>query len=384
MIEGRSWLGWGSRVAIFLVLAAVAAVFQIDRHSNTRPTLMVYVPPGIGGFADAKIGRLLAMPAPQLALERTEASLRHRPIDAGTLAAFAMAAVEADDPDRAGRALGYAASRGWRDTYTQIMVIGSAISEENWIIAAQRIDALTRLQREKEAIFASLSMMLPSAHGREALAARLEGSNTLMFALADFLGAYPNFSAEVADTLITARERAPQMPCARFARVTRTLLARNRGALAIAVWPEGCMGSEGRGLAFTPSLGENYPFSWIYPPSPGVVVRQVDTSGVLIVQNRDRLRHPFATRYTVLEPGERRLTLQKDEQSDARLGAYPRAGDLHIELRCDRSSKSRYSALVSQVYSEPIAFKVPADCPTQFLTLSISSGSAKNLSISID
>lgn len=381
---GRLWVGWALRVAIFLALLAVAAVFQLDRHSSTRMTLMAYVPPGLGGFADAKAARVLAMHAPEMALERAEASLRHRPIDAGTLAAFAMAAVEADDVDRAGRALSYAAGRGWRDTYTQVMVVGSAITEERWVVAAQRIDALSRLQREEEAIFASLSLMLPSEDGRKALAERLSESNPLVYSLADFFGAYPDFGPQVADVFVTARGLQSGMPCASFSRVTRTLLARDHGAQAKSVWPARCLGKDSAKLAFSLGESDENPFAWSYPSAAGLSVRKGEEAGTLTVRNRDRLRRTFATRYVTLPAGSHVLTFEQEVTAAGRPGAMSGPADIHIDLRCDRSSTSKFAALVSQVYVEPVEFAVPADCPTQYLTLSVGSGTATDLSISID
>lgn len=381
---GRQWVGWALRVSLFLALVAVAVVFQLDRHSSTRMTLMAYVPPGLGGFADAKAARVLAIHAPEMALDRAEASLRHRPVDAGTLAAFAMAAVEADDVDRAGRALSYAAGRGWRDTYTQVMVVGSALAEEKWVIAAQRIDALSRLQREEEAIFGSLSLMLQSDEGRAALAERLPESNPLVYSLADFLGNYPEFGPEVAQVFIVARNSAGDMPCSSFSRVTRTLLARDHGEMALAVWPQQCISEDTQAVAFSLGGSEEDPFSWTYPSAAGLSVRQGDDAQSITVRNRDRLRRPFANRYVTLEPGSHRLVIERDSAAAARPGASSGSADLYIDLRCDRSSTSRFAALVAQTYEGPIDFEVPSDCRTQYLTLSISSGTAKNLSISVE
>lgn len=383
-LSGRQWAGWALRITIFLLLVAVIGVFQVDRHSRTRLTLMAYVPAGLGGFADANAGRILALHAPEMAVERAEASLRHRPVDAGTLSAFALAAVEGDDVERAGKALSLAAKRGWRDTYTQVMVVGSALSGEKWDVAAQRIDALTRLQREEQAIFGSLSMMLRNEGGRGALADRLPESNPLVFALADFLGNYPEFGPEVAEVFVTARSAAPDMPCSSFSRVTRTLLARDHGDMALAVWPEKCIGEDAETIAFSMDGSEEDPFSWSYPSAAGLSVRRADEPDAINIRNRDRLRRPFATRYLTLEPGPHRLTIERESAAAVRPGASSGAADLQVDLRCDRSSTSKFAALVSQTYETPIRFEVPPECLTQYVTLSISSGSAEQLTISVD
>lgn len=380
--ERRQVAGWFLRVAAFVMLAALATIFQLDRHSRTRLTLMAYVPPDLGGFADANAARLLAVHAPDMAVARAESSLRHRPIDASTLSSFALAAVEGDDVDRAGQALTLAAQRGWRDTYTQVMVVGSAIGAENWEIAAQRIDALTRLRREQEAIFGSLSLMLQSEGGRLALADRLSESYPLVYALADFIGAYPDYGEEVSKVFVLSEAKGDTMDCSRFTRVTRTLLARNQGSSALTVWPERCMDGSGRTLAFSPSSDAEDPFAWTFPSIPGVSVRHGE--GSVTVRNRDPLRRQFAYRYITLPQGQHRLRLIYDMRQGARPGMAAGNASVQISLRCDRTSRSAFNNLIAQEYEAEIAFEVPDECPTQFLAFSVSKGTVENLSIEID
>lgn len=147
-------LGWVLRGALFLAIAAVAVVSQIDRSARVRPALIAYVPEGFGGFADEKAARLLSVTDPESAMARGEALLRQRPIEAANLSAYALAAVEADEVAQAGQALTLAAQRGWRDSYTQVTVIGSALTNQQWEVAAQRVDALARMRREEEAVSA--------------------------------------------------------------------------------------------------------------------------------------------------------------------------------------------------------------------------------------
>lgn len=345
---------------------------------------MAYVPPNLGGFADANAARLLAVPAPDLAVARAESSLRHRPIDASTLSSFALAAVEGDDVERAGRALSLAAQRGWRDTYTQVMVVGSAIGAENWEIAAQRIDALTRLRREQEAIFGSLSLMLQSEGGRKALADRLAESYPLVYALADFIGAYPDYGEEVAQVFVMSENKGDAMDCSRFSRVTRTLLARNKGSAALSVWPDRCLGEAGRDAAFAPTsgLGEEDPFAWSFPSVPGLSVRHGE--GTVTVRNRDPLRRQFAYRYLTLEAGQHRLLLRSDTSPGVMSGMASGNASVQVSMRCDRTSRGAANSLIAQDYDAEISFDVPEDCPTQFLALSTSKGTVTDLAIAID
>ena len=379
-----SILGWLIRFIVFLALFALVAVFQLDRHSRSRTSLIPYVPVGLGGFADANAARLLAMAAPQTAMERAAASLKHRPVDGGTLSAYALAAAEADELDLAGGALTLAAQRGWRDTYTQVMVIGSAMTTGNYEVAAQRVDALARLRREEEAVYGTLSLLLREEGGREELAKRLSHSIPLASEIHEFLRAYPDFGPEVAQTFSIALADRGVLDCELLAPVASALLLNEMGADALRMWPDDCKHRERARYAFAPESGERDPFAWTYPSAAAVSVRTGTEPGTIEVRNRDPLRRPFASRYVVLAPGTHRLELNS-QAADPRPGSLAgRRADISVLLRCDRKGGNAGGALISQTYEGPVEFEVPADCPTQYLALSVGQGRIEELSITVD
>lgn len=377
-------LGWVLRGALFLAIAAVAVVSQIDRSARVRPALIAYVPEGFGGFADEKAARLLSVTDPEAAMARGEALLRQRPIEAANLSAYALAAVEADEVAQAGQALTLAAQRGWRDSYTQVTVIGSALTNQQWEVAAQRVDALARMRREEEAVFGTISLLINEPEGRRALAERMVQSGPLVASIAEFLRANPTFGPAVAETFVLTGGMETSLECADYARVVRTLLGNSQATEALEVWPERCLTDEDRSTQFLFAEGEASPFGWTYPSGAGISIRSGDAEGTLDVRNRDPLRRQFAFRFLTLEEGNYTLSLRReDEGGKRRPGSGPRA-EVSVLLRCDRSAGNAAGALVGERYRGPVEFTVPAECPAQYVALTASQGRIEGLRIEID
>ncbi len=376
--------GWAARGVIFLIIAAVAILFQVDRAARVQPALAALVPAGLGGFSDEVVARQLAIVQPHAALDRAKSLLRNRPIEAVNLSAFAVAAAEADQLDIAGRALTYAAQRGWRDPYTQLTVIGSALTTKNWEVAAQRVDALAKMRREKDAIFGALGLILADENGRREIAKRMPHSAPLVADVSEFVQVYPDYGLQVTQTFRSAQGIEPSMPCDSYARVTRVLLGKSQGGNALAAWPSACRAKD-NSIGFNLALADTDPFAWSFPSVAGISVREGEKAGLIDVRNRDPLRRQFALRHVVLTPGPHRLTLTRsDEEGIRRPSGGPRA-DALVVLRCDRSGgNSGSGALINQPYDGPVEFTVPADCPVQFLALTASQGRMENLGIAID
>lgn len=375
--------GWVLRGVIFLLVAGAALVIQLDRSSRIRPALIAYVPAGLGGFADEKAARLFAVDFPDQALKRGEALLRHRPVEAANLSAYALAAVEGDRPEEAGQALTLAAQRGWRDTYTQVTVVGSALANQQWEVAAQRIDALSRMRREEEAIFGTISLLIGEEEGRQALADRMIESRPLTATVVEFLRANPDFGSRVAETFALTEGRDAALACEDHAKVVRTLLANSLGVEALSVWPERCHGDEQASYAFIFADPDERPFAWSYPSGAGISIREGDEAGSLDVRNRDPLRRQFAFRYVTLPPGTYTLQLSRKDEDVARRPGMGPSAQVSALMRCDRS-ESRFGALVAEVYRGPVEFTVADDCPVQYLALTASQGRVEGLRISID
>lgn len=382
-MKALSAAGWGVRIGLFLAIAAVTLLFQADRQARTQLELAAMMPAGLGGFADERMVEALAFVDPAAALNRATALLRHRPTDAHNLGLYALAAVEAGEDAKAAAALTAAARRGWRDPYTQVTITGSALAQKQWEVAAQRIDALARMRREQATIFAALRFMLADPAGREEVAKRLPSSEPFAAVLAEFTRANEDMGAEVAETLRLTHGSKPAVACTNYSRAVRALLAQGQATAALAAWPASCATPASKGFAFAFDESEEDPFAWTYPPGAGISIREGDAPGAIDVRNRDLLRRQAAYRYLTLPPGSYTLRLERGEGGTASTGMGPRA-DLIVLLRCDRSGGNAAGALIDRTYEQPVAFVIGADCPAQYLSLTVSQGRADNVRIFLD
>lgn len=373
--------GWVLRIAMFLILAGTIAAFQVDRASSDRISLLAWVPPGLGGFADAKLARPLAIVDPDMAVDRAVKSLKHRPIDAGNLAAFAVASIEAGDEARAGQALSLAAQRGWRDTYTQAMVIGSALAAERWEVVAQRLDALARLRREAEAINGFLSLTLKDDQGQREVANRMAESTPLVEAVTVFLSSYPQYGPEVAQT-VTYAEQAGDVECERLTRVARLLLSESRADEVLDFWPKRC-NSAAEGMAFAFEGNETDPFAWQYPSQAGIAVRPGKDGGTLTARNRDPLRRRFASRYVLLAPGDYVVEIEQSKAVGPAYSSSGRAASIEVLVRCVRPEEGSSAVLLNLTYETALAFTVPENCRTQNISLTLGKGQVSDVAVEL-
>jgi len=376
---------WAIRLALFFAIGALLVLVQVDRHARIKPGLASMLPEGLGGFADERIVEQLAVEDPERALRRADALLRHRPTDAHHLGLFALASVEAGQSEQAGEALSLASQRGWRDSYTQVSVAGSALAQGQYEIAAQRIDALARLRNEQGTLFAAIRYMLDEPDGRMELARRLVVSAPLSSALSEFTRANEDMGGEVAAVLAATHATGNGISCANYSRTVRALLAQSQGAAALRAWPSRCGGSaEGGALAFSYSSDDTDPFAWTYPAAGGISIDDGEKRGTIDIRNRDLLRRTVAYRYVVLEPGRYEIAIARSApQGRAALGSN-RQADLSVLLRCDRRGGEASGALVNGAIDEAASFDVGEDCPIQYLALSASQGRADDVRIRIE
>ena len=377
--------GWLARICLFLVVASITGLFQLDRQARTQTDLAAIVPVGLGGFADERMIERLAIIAPDQALGRAEQLLHHRPTDAHNLGIFALSAVEAGDSERAGRALTLAAQRGWRDPYTQVSVTGSALAQQQWEVAAQRIDALARTRREQETIFAALRYMLAEPEGRVEIAKRLVVSEPLAAALAEFTRANGDFPNEVAAVLKATHAKSGDagVSCANYARIVRALLAQSEGVAALQAWPAACASGSREGIAFAFTEGSDDPFAWTFPSVAGVSVNDGNAPGAIDIRNRDLLRRQVAFRYLVLTPGRYSLRIERSAKRGEGFAGGPSA-QFSVLLRCDRRGGNASGALINGNYDAPITFSILPDCPIQFVSLTASQGRADDVRVFLD
>ncbi|MBX7496416.1 hypothetical protein K3172_11180 [Qipengyuania sp. 6B39] len=369
------------RLAIFIAIAVLATAFQADRWARKNPAIMAVVPEGLGGFADLHRLVLLESVEPGSGLALAKSLVASRPIPAEPLRLLGNSAIEKDETELASQALSLASQRGWRDTFTQIAVMASAIAAEEWDAAALRVDAMARTARDRRLIENGLALMLAQSGGREAVAERLEEGAPLSISLVGLIRSDESRVEQVVATFAAAEEGGGQLSCSSYANLVDVLLAKGYGVEAIGVWPRRCQTETSADFAFDLDAVSDDPLAWRYPDNSGLRVSAGDDEGSIDIRNRAVLRRAFATRYLTLPPGEHFISLSQS-QADAAQGEL--SGQAAATLQCVGRGSAGMRPLVESDDALRIRFVVPQGCTTQRLSLTASRGKVTSFRIAVD
>ena len=380
----RSALSISLRIAAFVAVGGLIAVAQLDRATDKRPGLAAYVPEGLGGYADGYLATANAVTNPQLALPAAESAIRHRPIPANHLSAYALAQAELGNQSLAAAALSLAATRGWRDQYTQITVLGSAIAAGRLDVAVQRLEALIRTRRDTGVMVAATKAVLDAPGGAEALAGPLANSEMMREQLVPLLRRYPAVSSKLAQSFSLAEaNRAALIPCGDVSDFVRLLLDQGEAAAAFSAWPNRCAVQDLASLAFvSEEAAVADPFRWNYINSGAVAAFPENGDGSLRIVNRNPARKLAAYRFLTLTPGRHEIRVRLD-QSGSRI-RDGRAAKLELRLVCG-SRRDGAVIGVEQVTNDQqvIGFDVPANCMVQNLGVTASRGRVTGLKLEL-
>ncbi len=350
-------------------------MFQADRWSRKVPTVAAVVPEGLGGFADATRVQMREMTNPGSGLELAKQLVALRPIPAPPLRALGNSAMERDQADLASKALTLAAERGWRDTFTQLTILASAIEAGEWDIAAQRADALARTARDQQLIEQGLAFLIAESEGRKAVAGRLNDGAPLTDALVALIRSDESQISQVIQVYSLADAMNSNMSCASFAKLTNFLLLKGRGVEAIQTWPDRCRSRAAADLAFNLDEQINDPLAWRFPSSAGLIILPGEADGSVDVRNRSMLRQEFARKFLTLSRGGYTLTLKREGGGDN----SKRRSEFDVSLSCDRGR-----TIFAETIERSFSFEIPGDCTTQLLAISASRGAARSVRVSID
>lgn len=372
-----------SRIAAFLlaiVIGLTAIAYQVDRHVRINPQLAGLVPFGLGGFADEQRGRLALANDPPKAGPFLEAVIRSRPVDVSHLSLLAAWAAEVDKMDLAGAALTEAATRGWRDPYVQISVLGSAAATGEFEGAAQRLDALARAEADPEILRRSIDVLISFPEARPELARQISASEYLGNVFVDYFEERPASATLAAGLVADMTRRNLPFDCDKRARATRVLLRQGQSA-ASQVWLPSCRDRGAGSLAFDWPGDESDPFDWEFSTQAGLAVRRGSSPGSISVNNRNLLRSVFATRYLMLPAGSREIRLT-DEDVGSAPGIAGGAADFVAVLLCLSPGRSADRVLGRVESVETLSAVIPADCPIQQVRMQAGRGRIKDLTIS--
>ncbi|WP_370030239.1 hypothetical protein [Qipengyuania mesophila] len=379
--EGR--IADGLRLLVFLILAAALAVLQLDKASEQNGSVANLVPAGLGGFADAKVAASTLESDHAMVGTRLEELLKHRPMEAAHLSNFAVWAAEEDDP-RAGPALSSAAKRGWRDRYTQLVVLAGAVTEGKVDVAAARLDALSRLRFDQEAVEIALAFLLKSEEGQAAVALRIAESEFLMRRFIAYANSHKPIEPGVISSFWQASKINPNLDCNIHYGLTISVLESGDPEYLPQVLPKRCAKHSPTDFGFSRKLievNEGLPFAWKMVRSPGLSIRPGEREGALTLSNSDPIRRIFARRYQVRNSGRYRLTISS-VASGASSVSDGRA-ELSLDVHCITHEMENRRRIFHAEEEGVYLLYIPSLCPVQVFTAAVSRGSVENVKIEL-
>ena len=218
------WLWW----AVLAALACVTIAAQLDRASQGRPELSLFVPKPFRSFAQETTA-LLALTAGDSAAARDEARrmVRRRPMPAEHLFTLGLAEMRTGHPQAFAADFRAASTRGWRFSPLQVTAAQAALANGDVKGAANRVAALWAADSGNALLPGLTKALLTAPGGPEAFAVPLAQTHVWS---ANFLGALPGLvEAPIAlRTVLAARHHGARFNCAALAAFGQGMTARGQ------------------------------------------------------------------------------------------------------------------------------------------------------------
>lgn len=357
---------------------AIAGTFvQLDHEAAHRPALAKYVPEA---FREEALLQLAArdVDAPD-GLETAKLLVERRPVPAESLSVLTLAAFHAGDEALAARALGEAATRGWRNPMAQQAMFESGVAVGNWDVALGRLVALWRAGRRDELLVSYMQRVVDSPEGRAALLGRFSTDGAW---LDEFFVWAPSKLTPRAFTQLVDEASTLGLPvkCEAFRRSAFQLANSGEAEALQRIWSGQCAkGSAPSGsFRWTQPSAKGGPLDWNYAPDSGVEwsLSSDEPSPALAVRNRDSLAASAARRFDVLPAGTHGVRITMKGRASP--------GDAALKVICiDSAGKARGAANLDASSSD-LSLPIPADCPVQRFDLMVGRTALEDVRISVD
>lgn len=374
----------GFLIALILALGIGAAitVAQLDRQARTNPAMAEFVPAGFGGFADEQRSKVALATDPVTAERYAKTVAMTRPVDGSHLSHLAIWAAEADQMELASRTLTEAAKRGWRDTFVQISVLGSAAAQKNIEVASQRLDALARTKAEPEILMRAMDIILTIPGAEASLAERLMASQYLQDVLVVYSRTRPDSGEALSTILGFMADVGSPLECERRADIVRSL-ARRGDPLTLDVWGGDCPTGNVDKLEFDFVEDRGDPFAWNFQGGAGLSAEPGNEPGSVTLMNRKLVEKVVAWRYLALAPGSHAIAVAKAEQSRASYADRSPA-NFKVSVVCVGDASRSERTLGTIVEPGVLPLVVPEGCVTQQLRVSLGRGRVEDLQLAFE
>ena len=371
-------------VALLLALVAGAAITlaQLDRQARSNGGLAEILPEGYGGFADERRAQLALATDPAAAGPYVRAVAETRPVDISHLSHLAVWAAETDQMDLAARTLNEAATRGWRDTFVQVSVLGSAAAQGNLEAAAQRLDALARFEADTAILIQALDILLTLDGAESVVAQQLSQSEYLQDVLVDYTRQRPQSGEAVNDILQLLAKSGYKFDCVRRTTIVLVMLQRGEPH-AQSSWGTDCGGTSNGSLDFTFDGVDDNPYIWTYQPEAGLSVRSGREPGSITLTNRKLVEKVAARKFMALPVGTHSISVAKAE-GGMRTIAGNGPADFEVFVICLGGLQGGDRILGRTESAGTLTFTVPENCASQQLRVRLGRGRVEDLKLAMN
>ncbi len=237
----RPWLSLSFATLLLAGYATLALALGLDRAG--KGTLSSSFP-SVLRAETLKIDTAQAIEGSEAdrALQLASEAVSANPGDAKALGLLGAAQFASGDRGAATQAFGVAGQRGWRDLPTQLFWFDNAVRAQDWPVAAQRIDAVLRVQPSLPEMSSLLAEVeLKGGDARAALARRVTLKSSWQKAYLDSLGGLSDAQLNARGEILASAPLAKaELACQQVAPMTASLRETKRGALASRIWRLHC------------------------------------------------------------------------------------------------------------------------------------------------
>lgn len=372
---------WGVGV---LMVGLAAVGLQMDREARTNSAVAPFVPSVFRGYALETLARKAYAEqqyASGLAYSR-ELVLR-RPVPAEGLSLLTKGLLEAKQREQALPVLLLAAQRGWRDRFTQRLMVASALQVDDSKTASQRLLALWRLGERDDQTMALTQDVMKMTNGFAQFRQGLNKTDT--WAVSFLTWGRDNLPMQsIEDLSASLVEKHVVMDCRQLTNTVQRFAQTGNGRTAISVWSRLC--SKGpvtspSDFTFKERADQIGPFDWTYPDQAGLNSELVEDSGKVGLQYdyAEQISVILAKRFAALAAGSH--TAKIDAEGSEGIEDRPRI------LRINCLSQNGVSTRVANINigKQSAPFQVPTSgCVAQEVQLIVGRGSGFIRQVTID
>lgn len=381
LTAGLARVAW----AVAILLVAVAAVgLQMDREARKHPAIAAMVPPLFRGYAlDAMARNAYRAGDNKQGLAYSRDLVSRRPVPAEGLALLTNGLLLSGQGEAALPVLLLSAQRGWRDWFTQRLVIGSALQAGEPVVAAERLLALWR-QGDQSLQTRNLTISVLATRGGQDAFARGIVENDHGWGTTFIIWGVDNLPRRAVFVIAAsmARKRV-DVKCARLSDAAGKWVRVGYAATATVLWSALCAKGRMPDLAnfgFRPGVEPVDPFDWQFPDRAGVdteLERTVDGT-TLHFTNFGQFRAIVALRNAALPPG--RYVARIDIEGGFGIDTRP----LFLQITCFSESGAA-AAGQTVIESQRTFFQIPAaGCVGQQIAILVPAGEGRIRRLSID